>query len=110
VEKQAFLNRAAAVLGRVIRAPFLVLGIVFAFIPALFMFAVVSVGDWSERILRIVGYRARPHWLPGVMGILGYVGLGIAAPAYLGNLLLGWPGSVAAPVIALACIAVLGRW
>ncbi len=110
MEKQNFLTRAAQALERVVRAPFLALGIILALIPAIFIFAVVSVGDWSERLLCIVGYRARPQWLPFALGILGYVGLGVAAPAYLGGLLLGWPGSLIAPIIALGCIAVLGRW
>lgn len=109
-EELPFWKDIAQKLGRIIRAPFLALGILFALIPTFFMFAVVSVGDWSERLLRIMGYRARPHWLPGVLGILGYVGLGIAIPAYLGDLLLGWPGSIVAPIVALACIAVLARW
>jgi hypothetical protein len=110
VEEQNFWTRAVQTAARMIRAPFLMLGILLALIPAIFIFAVVSVGDWCEDLLKLVGYRARPHWLPGALGILGYVGFGIAVPVYLGDLLLGWPGRVAAPILALACIAVLGQW
>ena len=111
MEKEATLwKKIGQTLVRVIRAPFLILGILIALLITVFVLATVSVGDWSEKLLRLVGYRARPYWLPGALGLLGYVGLGIAAPAYLGALLIGWPGGVAAPVIILACIAVVGRW
>lgn len=95
---------------QIIRAPFFWLGVLLSFIPAFFIFSVVSVGAWCEDALHAIGYRARPRWLPGVLGVLGYVGLGIAVPAYLGSLLIGWPGILVGPVLALGCIAVLGRW
>lgn len=77
---------------------------------ALFFFAWVSVGSWCEDALRWLGYRARPRWLPAALGLMAYVGLGIAGPAYLGTVVLGWPGAVLGPAVALGAIAILGRW
>ncbi|HEC23542.1 MAG TPA: hypothetical protein ENI95_11575 [Chloroflexi bacterium] len=79
-------------------------------IPVFFIVAIVSVGSWCEDALRWLGVRARPRWLPGVLGAVGYVSLGLAGPAYLGGRLMGWPGAILGPVLALGAIAVLGRW
>ncbi len=75
-----------------------------------FFLAWVSVGDWCEDGLHWLGYQERPHWLPGVVGIAAYIGLGIAGPAYLGYYLIGWPGVFVGPLCALVIIAILGRW
>jgi len=95
---------------RIVRAPFFLLSVALSLLPLLALFASVSIGAWFDDVLTWLGYEQRPRWLPAVLGVLSYAGLGIAAPAFLGNLLIGWPGAVAGPVLALALIAVLGRW
>jgi hypothetical protein len=95
---------------RFIRAPVFFLGLLFSAIAAFVICAAVSVGSWCEDALRWLGYRSRPAWLPPVLGIIGYVGLGVAGPAYLGGSLIGWPGAVLGPLLMLGLIAVLGRW
>ena len=98
------------IIWRIVRAPFFLLSVAMSMLPAFFIFAAVSVGAWCEDVLRWLGYRSRPAWLPGALGIVGYAGLGVAGPAYLGGALIGWPGAVLGPMLALALIAILGRW
>jgi hypothetical protein len=95
---------------RLARAPFFVAGLLFSLVPVFFFFAWVSVASWCEDGLRRVGYRGRPAWLPAVLGIVGYAGLGIAGPAYLGHALIGWPGAILGPLLVLCSVAILGRW
>ncbi len=95
---------------RIVRAPVFLVGLLISAIPAFFICAVVSVGSWCEDGLRWIGYRSRPAWLPAALGIVGYVGLGVAGPAYLGGSLIGWPGAILGPLLMLGLIAVLGRW
>ncbi len=104
------VRRVVIVLARMLRAPIFVIGLLFSFIPVFFLFAVVSIGSWCEDLLRQLGYRSRPAWLPPVLGVLGYASFGLAGPAYLGERLLGWPGAVLGPVLMLGVIAVLGKW
>jgi hypothetical protein len=98
------------VLARIVRAPFFVISLVISIPLALFFLAWVSVGAWCEDGMRWLGYRARPRGLPAVVGFVMYVGLGIAAPTILGWALLGWPGAVLGPVLALGAIVILGHW
>lgn len=95
---------------RIVRAPFFLLMLVISLIPVLFIFASVSVGSWAEELLHGIGYRARPRWLPAFLGVVGYSSLGVAAPAWLGSSLLGWPGAVLGPILTLGAIAILGHW
>lgn len=96
---------------RVIRLPvFIVINMLVGGALVFFFLAWVSVGDWCEDGLRWLGYRGHPDWLPGVVGIAVYVGLGIAGPAYLGHYLVDWPGLIVGPLITLVMIAILGRW
>ena len=95
---------------QIVRAPFFLLMLGASFVPVFFIFASVSVGAWCEDALRWLGYRSKPGWLPAVLGMVGYAGLGVAGPAYAGNALLGWPGAVLGPLLALGIIAILGRW
>jgi hypothetical protein len=95
---------------RVIRAPFFAINfLVSAFLVACFL-AWVSVGDWCEEGLRVLGYQERPYWLPGVIGGTTYLGVGIVGPAYLAHYLIGWPGILVGPLSMLMVIAILGRW
>ena len=95
---------------KVLRAPFFLIGLAASMIPVFFIFAWVSVGSWCEDLLRLIGYQNRPRWLPPVLGVLVYAGLGIVGPALLGHWLIGWPGSILGPLIILGAIAKLGRW
>jgi hypothetical protein len=95
---------------RLVHAAAFLLGLFFSFIPVTFLFASVSVGAWCEEFLQRIGYTSRPDWLPPLVGVLGYTGFGVVGPAYLGGLLLGWPGVVLGPLIMLIVVAVLGKW
>lgn len=95
---------------RMLRAPLFLLSLLLSAVPVFFIFASVSVGSWAEDGLRWFGYRSKPRWLPAVLGFVGYTGLGVAAPAILGRSLIGWPGTILGPVLALGAIALLGRW
>lgn len=103
-------ERSETLVARVARAPFFVVPLLLSMLPLFFIFASVSVGAWIEQLLFWVGYQARPRWLPGVLGVLGYTGFGVAGPAALGNTLIGWPGAVLGPLLVLGLIAKLGRW
>ena len=102
--------RFTTVLSRIIRAPFFMVSLLISLIMAFWFFATVSVGAWCEDALRWLGYKSRPLWLPGVLGVIGYTGLGIVGPAYLGGLLIGWPGAILSPLLVLAAIAWFGHW
>ncbi len=95
---------------RVIRAPFFLLNLLVGASLVCFFLAWISVGDWCEDVMCWLGYRERPHWLPGVVGVAAYTGLGIVGPAYLAHTLIGWPGVIAGPLFSLVMIAILGRW
>jgi hypothetical protein len=97
-------------IARIIRAPFFLGSLLVSSFFAAFILAVVSIGSWFEKILHRLGYRSRPAWLPPALGVLGYMGLGLAGPAYLAGRLIGWPGFVIGPLLALGAIAVLGKW
>ena len=98
-------------MARVIRLPvFIVFNMLVGGALVFFFLAWVSVGDWCEDGLHWLGYRERPDWLPGVVGIAAYIGLGIAGPAYLGYYLIGWLGIILGLLCAQVMIAVLGRW
>lgn len=103
-------NRVWKMIVRIIRAPFFLISLLLSMIPVFFIFASVSVGSWCEDALHHLGFRSPPRWLPLVLGMIGYAGLGLAGPALLGRLLIGWPGAVIGPVLALGAIAVLGHW
>ncbi len=95
---------------RVIRAPFFLLNLLVGTALVFFFLAWVSVGDWCEDGLHWLGYGEHPHWLPGVVGVAAYIGLGIAGPALLSYYLVGWLGVIVGPICVLVLIAVLGRW
>jgi hypothetical protein len=104
------VNRSESPIIRIMRAPVFLFALLLSAVPVFFIFASVSVGSWAEDGLRWFGYRSRPRWLPAVLGFVGYTGFGVAAPAILGRLLIGWPGAILGPVLALGAIALLGRW
>jgi hypothetical protein len=95
---------------RIIRAPFFFAIILLSLIPATFVIAVVSVGAWFEDGLHLLGLPPRQDWLPLVMGVIGYLVLGILVPVYFGNQLLGVSGAVMFPLAVLIVIALLDRW
>jgi hypothetical protein len=97
-------------LGRVIRSPLFVFNLLAGAGLVSFFLAWVSVGDWCEGGLRWLGYRGRPYWLPAVVGIVTYVGMGIVGPACLIRYFIGWPGLLLGPMCALVLIALADRW
>ncbi len=103
-------NRLWRTVSRILRAPVFLISLMLSMIMVFVIVASVSVGSWCEDALRWLGYRSRPRWLPAALGVIGYLSLGLAAPALLGRLLIGWPGAILGPVLALGAIAVLGRW
>ncbi|GAB4470219.1 MAG: hypothetical protein Kow00124_06200 [Anaerolineae bacterium] len=104
------LKKIGAALLKVMRAPFFALNLLVGSILTVIVLASVTVGAWADGLLRLIGIRMRPHWLPAALGVVGYLGLGIALPAYLGSLLIGWPGAMLAPLLVLAGVVILGRW
>jgi hypothetical protein len=95
---------------RVVRSPFFVFSFLLGALLVTFVLAWVSVGDWCEGVLRWLGYRGSPYWLPAAAGLMAYVGLGIIGPAYLGAFLVSWPGLLAGPLCVLVLIALADRW
>lgn len=93
-----------------LRAPFMVFGVVFGGLGVAFAVASVTVGDWAERALRLLGYKGRPTWLPALIGVGGYLSLGVAAPAWGGFRLIGWPGALIAPMLVLLLMALVDQW
>jgi len=93
-----------------VRAPFVLISLLIGLILLLLVLSIISFGEWVEIALKWAGYRGRPYWIPGVLGFVAYLGLGFIGPAYGGNALLGWPGLIAGPMIAVAIISWLGQW
>jgi hypothetical protein len=85
------------------------IGVAFSLIAAALLLASVTLGTWCQSGLYALGYRDRPRWVPTVLGLLGLACL-LIGPAYLGLRLLGWPGALIGPPLALALIAWLGGW
>jgi len=105
--EQSSLDKPLIVLTR---APVFLIGLATSMVCVFFIFAWVTVGAWCEDGLRALGYRNQPRWLPAILGVLMYLGLGITGPAVLGGKLIGWPGAVLVPLAILGLIAKLGRW
>ena len=97
-------------MSRIIRAPIFFIALALSFIPALYIFGIVTVGSWVEDGLRRLGIIPRQEWILLGVGFVSYTGLGIAVPAYLGARLFGLPGAIIGPILALAIIGILGRW
>ena len=57
---------------RYLRAPIFLPVLALSFIPVFFVFATVTTGAWCEDMLRLLGYRSEPKWLPGVFGVIVY--------------------------------------
>jgi hypothetical protein len=99
-----------SIIVKVIRAPFFIAMILLTLIPATFICAAVSVGAWFEDGLRLIGAPPRRDWIPLMLGIVGYLVLGVVGPAYFGSQLLGVSGAVMFPLAVLILIALLDRW
>jgi hypothetical protein len=96
--------------GKIVRAPFFFIPLFLSMLGVLFIFAWVTVGAWFESLLCALGLRSQPSWLPSILGFVGYIGLGILLPGYLGSTLVGWPGMILAPLLVLGSVAWFGRW
>jgi hypothetical protein len=97
-------------LTRIVIAPFFLAAVILGFLGVLFVVASISIGGWFEAILLRIGYRHKPILLPAVVGVVLFVGLGLAGMGTLGNSLIGWPGVILGPTLAIAVIAVADRW
>lgn len=97
-------------LKRIVRAPFFMIGLLFSFIPATFIFAVVTVGTWIEMAIYQAKLPMPSDTALMVIGIAAYSAIGIAIPIYVGNFIGGWMGAVALPLVVLALIAIVDRW
>jgi hypothetical protein len=95
---------------KVIRAPFFIAMVLITLVPATVICAAVSVGAWFEDGLRLIGAPPRRDWIPLMLGIVGYLLLGVAVPAYFGSQLLDVSGVVMFPLAVLIMIALLDRW
>jgi hypothetical protein len=96
-------------LPRLLRAPVVWVGFVISLYVSGVFFAVVSVGAWAEDALRWLGVK-RLDGLSAAAGVGGFLLLGVAGPAWLGNRLLGWPGLIVGPLLVMGLVALLDRW
>lgn len=94
---------------QIVTAPIFMIGVVLGGLLTVFALASISVGGWSEQVLSHVGYK-ETRLLPMILGLAGYIGIGLVGLAILGGYLLGWPGAVLGPLLGLVLIGVLDRW
>lgn len=94
---------------RLLRAPFVVVGFIISLYLSSLFFATVSIGGWVEDGLRWVGLE-RTGTASAIAGALGVLTLTLVGPAWLGNRLLGWPGLIIGPLLAMLLVALLDRW
>lgn len=102
-------DRPSLPLPGILRAPIVWVGLVISLYLTGIFCATVSVGGWIEGLLRWLGLK-RVGTVSAVGGVLGFLVLGVAAPLWLGNRLIGWPGLILGPLLALALVAILDRW
>ena len=95
---------------RIIRAPFFLIQLALSWWVACGFFASVSIGAWCEDGLRLAGLRRHPVWLPGALGVAGYLLFGVALPIALGIRVAGAAGAVGLQLAVLALIAWIGKW
>ncbi len=95
---------------RVVRAPFVLISLLVGTILLFGFLSSISMGEWFELALRRLGHRGNPYWLSGALGVVAYLGLGLVLPAIGGNAVIGWPGMIVGPVVAVLIISRLGRW
>ena len=98
------------ILLRIIRAPFVLVSLLVGTLLLFGFLSSISVGEWCEQLLKRLGYRGNPYWIPGLFGVGGFVCFGVLAPAIGGNALIGWPGIIAGPIIAVLIISRLDYW
>ncbi len=95
---------------QIVTAPIFMIGVILGGLLTVFALASISVGGWSEQALSHVGYKEKPRLLPMILGLAGYIGIGLVGLALLGAYLVGWPGAVLGPILGIVLIAVLDRW
>jgi len=96
--------------GRVILAPFFFAWVLLGTIMVLFVISTISIGGWCEAVLVRIGYRYKPLILPMVIGIVLFVGVVLLGMGMLGHQLIGWPGAILGPVLAILAIALIDHW
>lgn len=98
------------ILTRTIIAPFFLAAVILGFLGVLFFVASISIGGWCEAVLLRIGYRHQPVLLPAIIGAALLVGIGFVGMGTLGSSLIGWPGALLGPTLAIVLIAVADRW
>lgn len=95
---------------RVIAAPFFVAGVILSTILVFFVLATISIGGWCEPVLVRLGYRYKPMMLPAGIGIVLFVGGVLIGLGALGHQLIGWPGVILGPFLAIVAISLVDHW
>lgn len=97
-------------IARVILAPFFLAWVLLGTLMVFFVIATISIGGWCEAVLVRIGYRYKPLMLPMVLGIVLFVGFVLVGMGTLGHQLIGWPGAIVGPALAILLIAVIDHW
>jgi hypothetical protein len=92
-----------------LRAPLVWIGFLLSLYLTGVFAAIVSLGAWVEDGLRWLGLK-RVGTVSAVTGVVGFLGLGVIGVAWLGNRLIGWPGLIVGPLLAMAFVGLLDRW
>ena len=95
---------------RYARMPFFWIGWLIGLYAVGWAVSATTLGEWQEVALQWIGFKNLPDWLPGVLGLAAYFGLGVFGAGYLGWRLLGWTGMCMMPILAIVAISILGRW
>ena len=95
---------------RVVLAPFFFAWMLLGTILVVFIISTISIGGWCEALLVRVGYRYKPLLLPAVLGIFLFIGVALLGMGALGHQLIGWPGAILGPTLAILAIALIDHW
>jgi hypothetical protein len=95
---------------RVVTAPFFLLGVVLSVILVVLAIASISVSSWFEVVLVRLGLHSKSSSVPGILGVVIYLGFGVVGLALLGMRWLGWTGAFLGPLLGAVAIAILDRW
>jgi hypothetical protein len=97
-------------IARIIYAPFFFVLVLLGTLAVIFEVASISVGGWIEAVLLRLGYRHKPALLPAFAGVIVFFGVGLVGSGYLGSRLIGWPGAIIGPILAIIIIGLIDRW
>src|SRR5262245_7781032 len=97
-------------IARIVFIPFFFVLVFLGTLAVIFEVASISVGGWIETLLLRLGYRHKPALLPAYAGVVVFIGVGLVGTAILGAHLIGWPGAILGPVLAIIAIGLIDRW